>query len=100
MANFLRRIGQNIAICVFIGVIGYAIYAFAELSSPPPLETEPVSEQHYLFELYSHMNRPDVTTTAPNGNVKAKQNTVILYNNAGTYSLWVNTDGNTTWQVL
>ena len=41
-----------------------------------------------------------VTTTAPNGNISARQGKIALYNNLGTYSTWINTDGGTTWQQI
>ena len=37
------------------------------------------------------------TTTAPNGNITARQNRIAFYDNSGVYSLWVNTDGATAW---
>lgn len=38
------------------------------------------------------------TETAPNGNISARRGRIALYNNAGTYTVWQNTDGGTTWQ--
>lgn len=38
------------------------------------------------------------TTTAPNGNISARQGTRAVYLNGATYEYWVNVDGNTTWQ--
>lgn len=38
--------------------------------------------------------------TAPNGNVSARQGRLCLYNDSGTYSLWQNTTGLTTWVQL
>jgi len=40
------------------------------------------------------------TETAPNGNISARQGRVALYNNSGTYTLWINTDGGTIWTEL
>ena len=40
------------------------------------------------------------TTTAPNGNISAKRGRVALYNNSGTYTTWINTDGTATWQQI
>lgn len=40
------------------------------------------------------------STTAPNGNISARQGRICLYNNSGTYTLWKNTTGSTTWVQL
>jgi hypothetical protein len=40
------------------------------------------------------------TTTAPNGNISAERNRIALYNNSGAFSVWINTDGGTTWQPI
>jgi len=40
------------------------------------------------------------TTTAPNGSISARIGTIALYNNSGTYTIFINTDGSTTWQQL
>lgn len=37
------------------------------------------------------------TETAPNGVISARIGRRAIYNNAGTYTTWVNTDGATTW---
>ena len=52
-----------------------------------------------LRELYSLSGSVMIVTTDPNGSVKARKDTVLIYNNtgAGTYQLKVNTDGSTTW---
>ena len=52
-----------------------------------------------LRELYSLSGSVMIVTTDPNGSVKARKDTVLIYNNtgAGTYQIKVNTDGSTTW---
>lgn len=40
------------------------------------------------------------TTTAPNGNISARQGRIAVYNNSGVYTTWINTDGATTWQQI
>lgn len=40
------------------------------------------------------------TTTAPNGNISARQGRIALYNNSGSYEQWENVDGATTWQRI
>lgn len=37
-------------------------------------------------------------TSAPDGNVSARQGRICLYNNGGSFELWVNTDGAKAWQ--
>lgn len=76
-------------------------YAFAGLlPAPPVLRNTPVEQQHYLRNLYENINNLEVTTTAPNGNIKAEKGDAIIYNNSGTFELWVNSDGSTTWQNI
>jgi len=53
----------------------------------------------YLGELYRDTGGI-YTTTAPNGNITANRNTIALYNNSGTYTVWINVDGGTTWQEI
>lgn len=38
------------------------------------------------------------TTSAPNGNISARQGTRAVYLNGSTYEVWTNTDGDTAWQ--
>lgn len=40
------------------------------------------------------------TETAPNGSLDARQGALALYNNSGTYTMWVNTTGSTVWQQI
>jgi len=40
------------------------------------------------------------TETAPNGVISARVGRRAIYNNSGTYSSWVNVDGDTTWQRI
>jgi len=41
-----------------------------------------------------------VSTTAPNGNISGRQGQKCLYNNSGTYTVWINTTGSTVWQQI
>jgi hypothetical protein len=70
------------------------------ISSPPPLPDEPPAEQAYLQEIYDNINKLEIVTVAPNGSKKGKKGQVILYNNSGTFTLWVNTTGLLVWQLL
>jgi len=53
-----------------------------------------------LSQLYQWTSRLEIVDTAPNGSKTGRKGYVILYNNSGTFELWVNTDGSTTWQQL
>ena len=85
-------IGLLISICVsgFFGLI----------SAPPPLEDSPVPLQHYLQELYSNYHILEITTTAPDTNRSGKKGQLVIYNNSGTFELYANDDGSTSWQKL
>lgn len=41
-----------------------------------------------------------ITTTSPNGNISARQGKIALYNNSGTYTTWINEDGDKTWHQI
>ena len=38
--------------------------------------------------------------TAPNGNISGRQGQICLYNNSGTYTVWINSTGSTVWQQV
>lgn len=61
--------------------------------------TELKSLRDYLIELYEET---DVvyTTIAPNSNITARRGKFALYNNSGTYTVWINIDGSTLWQQV
>lgn len=65
------------------------------LNSPQDLQ----SLKNYLRELYEET---DViyTTTAPNGSINARRGRLSLYNNGGTYTVWINLDGLVSWQQV
>ena len=64
-----------------------------DLSKPENLQTLIT----YLQEAFRDL---DViyTETAPNGSLDARRGARALYNNSGTVTMWINTDGSTTWQ--
>ena len=91
----IRLIGYNLIL------ISLCKLAFAgKISSPPPLQSESVAEQHYFQQIYENMNVWDIVTSAPDGSLKGKKGQPILYNNAGTFTLWINVDGVTDWQQI
>lgn len=53
-----------------------------------------------IKQIYDWLSKDDVTTTAPNGSRQGRVGERVLYNNAGTFELWVNTDGSTVWQQI
>ena len=41
-----------------------------------------------------------ITTSAPNGNISAREGRRCIYKNGANYEVWVNVDGGTTWQQI
>lgn len=82
-----------------VGLLTSLCYA-ASIPAPPPLPDESAVEQDYFQKIYNNLNRLDVVTSAPNGVLKGDKGQLVLYNNAGTFSLYCNTDGATAWQAL
>jgi hypothetical protein len=41
-----------------------------------------------------------VVDSSPNGVMAARQGKKVLYNNSGTWELWMNVDGNTIWKQI
>ncbi len=53
-----------------------------------------------LLFILDRLDELPLTTTDPNGNLSGRIGQIILYNNAGTFSLKVNTTGLKVWQTL
>lgn len=72
------------------------------INAPSPMTGQTAEEQLYIHELYRNVHVLEVTTTSPDGNLKGTKGKIILYSNSGNsvWSIWANTDGNTTWQQL
>ncbi len=101
----MKATGFRIFILIILG-LSLSFSAFADkVSSPPPLqgkyEDSRSAIQHYLTELSSNIHSPDITVTAPNGSRRGRNGTLVIYNNGGTYELWVkdNVDS-TSWQKI
>lgn len=78
-----------------------ATSAFAgRITNPPPLADSPKALQFYLQEIKSKINVFEITETAPNAARNGVVGEHIIYNNAGTFTLWVNSDGGTTWKQI
>ena len=89
-------------IIIFTSVLFYLEPINADkIASPPPLPTMPAPLQHYLQSLWENKDIPEVTTTAPNNNRQAREGKLVIYNNSGTYELWVKTNVDSTdWQKI
>jgi len=88
-------------ILILILVLLFNTQAYGgQISSPPPLKDMPVSLQHYLKQLYNNFYILEVVTTAPNGSKNGNKGQMVIYNNSGTFSLWVNTTSSTVWQQI
>lgn len=86
---------------IFLICLLFSFNVYADkISAPPQLSGEPVAEQHYWQEIYNNFHVLEVTTTAPNGNRKGVIGKMIIYNNSGTFELWINTTGLTVWQQI
>ena len=69
----------------------------ASIPAPPPLPDETAVEQDYFQKIYNNINRWDIVTSAPDGTLKGVKGQPVLYNNAGTWTLWVNIDSELDW---
>lgn len=91
---------KNFLLGLFLGSF-VSIACAGIISSPPPLPDEPAAEQAYLYEIFSNIHRPQIITTTPNGNKRGGDGLLVIFNNAGTYELWVKDNVTTTsWQRI
>jgi len=70
------------------------------IQTPPIIKDSPVILQHYLKDISDNFNNLEILTSAPNGDRQGKKGDLIVYNNGGVYTLWVNTNGSTAWSQL
>ena len=77
---------------VWLGVLlGVTIPVMAgELTEPPPLPKEQRDTYLYLTQLKRHHNNLVITTTNPDGNIRANPGELLVYNNASSYKMCVN----------
>jgi hypothetical protein len=88
-------------IVLAIGIFFVAFTCFAaNIPAPPPLPDETAVEQDYFQKIYRGMNRFDIVTSAPDGSLKGVKGQPVLYNNSGTWTLWINIDGETDWAQI
>lgn len=75
--------------------------AFAgDLPPPTPRKDRPVPDELYFRRIHKEHNNFTVTTTNPNGNIRGILGNVLVYNNAGSYKVCINTSSGegTTWR--
>jgi hypothetical protein len=94
----ISRSSVSILFGFFLGTV--ISVAVSSLNSPPPLSDGSPALQNYLQDVFENINRLDVTNTSPNASRKGKIGQSILYNNSGTFELYVNSNGNLTWQKI
>ena len=82
---------------LFIVLIPLVVWA-GNITQPPVIQDKVTRE--YLKTIADNLHKFEITTTAPNGSRRGDKGEAILYNNAGTFQLWINTDGNTAWQQI
>lgn len=83
----------------------FALQSFQDFNyiMPSPPKTEDRKALYnYLNILFNRWNILQLTTTEPNGNLDADIGQLIIYNNAGTYSLAVETTSphGTVWKGI
>ncbi len=61
-----------------------------QLDEPPPLAPELREVYLYFQNIKRHHNNLVITTTNPDGTIRANPGTVLVYNNASSYKLCVN----------
>ncbi len=101
--KFIWRKGIEFEMKKFIlGLIIGLMFSFItvnadKISSPPPLEDNPII-LHYLQEIYSNLHRLEVVTTNPDGSRQGKRGDALLLQTGGNNYLEINTDSSTTWR--
>ena len=89
-----------IFIVEFLIVFLAGVCIAANIPAPPPLPEETPAEQDYFQKIYNNINRLDIVTSAPDGTLKGVKGQPVLYDNSGTFTLWVNVDGNLDWTQI
>lgn len=81
-------------------LVAMAHVAFGgELPPPLPRKDRPVADELYLRKIAQEWNNLAITTTNPNGTIRANQaGDLLLYNNAGSYKFCVCITMPTTWR--
>jgi len=96
---------KNLIIGIIVGCVLAVPQILADkISTPPPLrdtwEDAGPAVQHYLQEISNNFHRLPVTTTTPNTNRKGLKGEMVIFNDSGTFKLFINTDSNKAWQQI
>ena len=90
---------MRILIAVLLFLILFTSFVWgAKIPAPPVIKDKNIGE--YLKTLYENNDILETTETAPNGNRRGRKGQCIIYDNSGTFELWINTDGETSWQQI
>lgn len=87
---------QFIAGFILGAFVTSSIVLAGQIASPPPFGDINPALQHYLREIYDNIHIPPVTTTAPNNSRRGREGAIVIYNNSGTYELWIKTNVDST----
>ena len=83
-------------------LLGMSLPAIAgELTEPPPLPPEQRDTYLYLKQIKRNHNNLVITSTNPDGNIRANPGELLVYNNASSYKLCLNvstTGAGTLWR--
>ena len=90
---------KNFLLGIFLGSF-ISIALAGKISTPPPLSDISPALQAYLKEISQNINKFQITTSAPDGTRKGVKGEPILYNNSGSFTLWINIDGDIDWQQI
>ena len=75
-----------------------------ELSTPPPLPSEPVAEQNYFQRIFDHWQKLVVVTANPNGSRRGTRGELVYGDFGGEQRLCANTNtasgGGTSWECV
>lgn len=82
---------------IFVCSISYAGYV-----TPEPPKIADNSTYNYVRALRNNLNKPQVVTKNPNGNINGEYGQLMIYNNSGTFYLMVNISSptGTTWRGI
>mgnify|MGYP001572085789 CR=1 FL=1 len=82
-------------LCVALSQVAWG----GELPLPTPRKDRPVADELWMRKVAQEWNSLVVTTTNPNGNIRANQvGDLLIYNNSGSYKLCVCITLPTTWR--
>lgn len=96
---------RSIVICFLLTVFLFSNVYGDFIPPPPPLQNQSVELQQYLRRISDNFNNLNIITTTPNGNRLGKKGDILIFNDGGTFKLFVNTTGTetvptTVWQQL